>query len=77
MIVRHRAAGTSFGDCVMGSGEEYRRFATQCLQLAERTQDRRRKAALMAMAVAWVRLAEFIESPAILALKPPQDGDQR
>ena len=28
------------------------------------------------MAVAWERLAEFVESPAILALKQPKDGDQ-
>ncbi len=60
----------------MGSGEEYRRFAAECSQLAEKTNDLRRKAALMAMAVAWERLAEFIESPAILALRTSKDGDQ-
>jgi hypothetical protein len=60
----------------MGSGEEYRRFAAECLQLAEQTDDGGRKAALMAMAAAWQRLADFIESPAIVALKPSKDGDQ-
>jgi hypothetical protein len=60
----------------MGSGEEYRRLAAECLQLAQKADDLGRKAALMAMAAAWERLAEFIESPAILALRTPKDGDE-
>jgi hypothetical protein len=60
----------------MDSGEDYRRFAAECLQLAEQIEDPSRKAALQAMAVAWERLAEFVDSPAILALKRPKDGDQ-
>ncbi len=63
---------TSFEYYVMGSGEEYRRFAAECLKLAQQTHDSGRKTALMAMAIAWKRLAEFIESPAILALKHPR-----
>ncbi len=60
----------------MGSGDEYRRFADECLQLAERTHDADRKAALMMMVAAWERLAQFVDSPAILALKPSKDADQ-
>jgi hypothetical protein len=60
----------------MGSGEEYRRFAAECLQLAEQTKDPSRKAVLQAMAAAWERLAEFVDNPAILALNRPKDDDQ-
>jgi hypothetical protein len=61
----------------VGAGEEYRHFAAECLQLAEQIRDPDRKLALLAMAVAWQKLAEFIESPAIVALgNIPTDDDQ-
>lgn len=60
----------------MGSGEHYRRFAVECLQLAEQTKDLSSKAELQAMAVAWERLADFVGGPAIMALKRPESGDQ-
>jgi hypothetical protein len=59
----------------VGSGEEYRRFAGECLLLAEQLKDPSSKAALMSMATAWQRLAEFVERPAILTLKVPEGGD--
>lgn len=60
----------------MGSGEDYRRFAAECLQLAEKITDPERKIALQAMAVAWERLAAFVDRPAILALTRPEGGDR-
>lgn len=60
----------------MSSGEDYRRFAAECLQLSEQINDPSHKVALQAMAVAWERLAAFVERPAILALTRPEDGDR-
>jgi hypothetical protein len=42
----------------MGQGEKYRRNAAQCLEMAGVVKDPQSKASLMAMAQAWVRLAE-------------------
>jgi hypothetical protein len=46
----------------MGSGEDYRRFAAECLRLAKQISDPKEKAVLASMASAWIRLADFVAS---------------
>lgn len=61
----------------VNSSDIYRRFAAECVQLAKQIHDPSRKATLLAMAASWEKLAEWIDSPAILALKAKsKDGDQ-
>ena len=43
------------------SGEEYRRYAAECLQAAELVQDQASRGKLVDMAAAWLRLAEQAE----------------
>jgi hypothetical protein len=56
----------------LGRAQEYRWFATRCLEIVQRTADPRTKAAMLQMAQVWSRLAEqndpsvqhFPDSPA-------------
>jgi hypothetical protein len=59
----------------VGSGDVYRRYATECLLLAEQVDDPDRKAVLISMAAAWHKLAEFADGAAIIVM-PPEDGDR-
>jgi hypothetical protein len=60
----------------VGSGDEYLRFAAECIALAEKISDPSGRARLLAMALAWQKLADFINSAAILRLKVPDDDQQ-
>jgi hypothetical protein len=55
------------------AGEDYRRYAADCLKLADLITDQTSKAALHTMAAAWVRLAEQAErnSQTFLVYEPP------
>lgn len=46
---------------VMGKAEEYRRYAAECIRLAQQTSDPSEKNALLSMAASWRRLAEHAE----------------
>jgi hypothetical protein len=59
----------------VGSGDVYRRFAAECFLISEHTHDAKRKAALLAMASAWHKLAEFVDRAAVSALTPQERED--
>ncbi len=42
----------------MPSPEDYRRFAKECLEIAQSTKDEKARATLLQMAQVWFRLAE-------------------
>ena len=42
----------------MGKADEYRRFAQECLQIAETLNDLQSRAVMVQMAAAWLRWAE-------------------
>jgi hypothetical protein len=42
----------------MGRSDEYRRYATHCLEMANTVQDPKGRAALLQMAQVWLRLAQ-------------------
>jgi len=42
----------------MGRSDEYRRYATHCLELTSTLQDPKGRAALLQMAQVWLRLAQ-------------------
>jgi hypothetical protein len=46
----------------MGSAEDYRAFAAQCIELAQNVPDPADKARLMYMAQAWLDLASRLDS---------------
>ena len=45
----------------MGKAQDYRRYAAQCISLAQQAQAPEDKNALLSMASAWLRLAEHAE----------------
>jgi len=45
----------------MASADEYRRHASECVRLAQKTQSPGEKALLLRMAESWLRLAEQAE----------------
>jgi hypothetical protein len=45
----------------MGKAEQYRRYAAECIRLAQQAQEFSEKDSLLAMAEAWRRLAEHAE----------------
>jgi hypothetical protein len=45
----------------MTKGDEYRRYAAECLVLGQRRENAHDKARLIEMAAIWLRLAEFVE----------------
>jgi hypothetical protein len=55
----HRAGMDRKGP--MATGEQYRRFAHDCLKLAEGASERETRAAMLDLAQEWVRLAEQSE----------------
>ncbi len=46
----------------MGKAEQYRRYAAECIRLAQQSQYPQEKDTLLSMAAAWRRLAEHAES---------------
>ena len=42
----------------MGKSDEYRRFAQECLEIAETMEDEQSRASMIHMAQVWFRLAE-------------------
>jgi hypothetical protein len=46
----------------MGKAEQYRRYAGECIRLAQQSQNPHEKDTLLSMAAAWRRLAEHAES---------------
>jgi hypothetical protein len=46
----------------MGKAEQYRRYAGECIRLAQQSQHPQEKDVLLGMAAAWRRLAEHAES---------------
>src|SRR5258708_2615658 len=69
---RERAGGR-FGQrgSVMSSAERFRRYASECLKLAQSATNDSDKALLLHMAESWRRLAERAEAP-----KPHRTTDQ-
>lgn len=51
------------GETGLSKSEEYRRFARECLQMADEATDRRVHAIMIHMAQVWVRLAQEYETP--------------
>jgi hypothetical protein len=47
---------------VMANAEDHRRNASECLRMAQQTDDPIAKAVLLTMAERWLRLAQEIES---------------
>lgn len=45
----------------MGKAEDYRRYAAECIRLAQQTNEASEKDALLSMAASWRRLAEHAE----------------
>jgi len=45
----------------MGKAEEYRRYAAECIRLAQQSPNPPEKDVLLSMAAAWRRLAEHAE----------------
>jgi hypothetical protein len=60
----------------VNSAEAYRRFAAECVLLANRSHDPDSKAALLEMATAWQTLAQFVENRVNATFKVPDGGDQ-
>jgi len=52
------------GETGLSKSEQYRRFARECLEMAEEATDRRVRALMIHMAQAWVGLAQRHEAPA-------------
>ncbi len=52
----------------MGKAEQYRRYAGECIRLAQQSQHPQEKDVLLGMAAAWRRLAEHVESTAARGL---------
>jgi hypothetical protein len=52
----------------MGKSDEYRRFATECLELASTFQSPEAQAVLLHMAQVWMRLADREDAPSITAV---------
>ena len=48
----------------MASVDAYRRYAAQCVRIAQQTENPSDKALLLGMAEAWLRLAEFAKETA-------------
>lgn len=48
----------------MGRAQQYRSFATRCLEIARVTADRQTKATMLQMAQVWSRLSDEIETAA-------------
>ncbi len=46
----------------MGKAEQYRRYAAECIRLAQQSPSPPEKSILLSMAAAWRRLAEHAES---------------
>jgi hypothetical protein len=65
----------------MANGIEYRRYAEECLRLAEQAGSPEAKSVLMMMAGAWHRLAQHLENsgrPAgVVAAGPVERRDRR
>lgn len=47
---------------LMGKAEQYRKYAAECIRLAQQSPDPAEKNILLSMAAAWRRLAEHAES---------------
>jgi len=56
----------------MAKADEYRRYASECVRLAQHTSGTAEKALLLQMAETWRRLAERAD-----ARKPDDDGAER
>jgi hypothetical protein len=50
------------GVCGMGRSQEYRLFASRCLEIARATADDQTRAVMLQMAQVWSRLADEIEA---------------
>jgi hypothetical protein len=61
-LARPRSGGRK-GNGVMAKPEDYRRYAAECLRLAQRIENWPEKAMLLQMAETWRRLAEQAERP--------------
>lgn len=60
----------------MTKSEQYRRFARECLEMADEAMDRRVQSLMIHMAEVWVRLAQKYEAPQQHeALTEQQTGD--
>jgi hypothetical protein len=46
----------------VGKAEQYRRYAGECIRLAQQSQNPQEKDTLLSMAAAWRRLAEHAEN---------------
>lgn len=55
---------SAVGETGLSKSEQYRRFARECLGMAEEASDRRVQALMIHMAQVWVRLAQQHEAPA-------------
>jgi hypothetical protein len=51
-----------FGDCSMGSADEYREYVEQCIVLASNCENPGDKVRLLQMAQAWRELADKLET---------------
>ena len=52
------------GETGLSKSEQYRRFARECLRMADEATDHRVQALMIHMAQVWVRLAQRHEAPA-------------
>lgn len=52
------------GETGLSKSEQYRRFARECLKMADEASDHRVQALMIHMAQVWVRLAQQHEAPA-------------
>lgn len=58
----------------MGTTQDHRRYAEQCVAMAQRSEDESDKALWITLAQSWVRLAEYVDH-AEADLAPSMDGD--
>lgn len=58
----------------MGTTQDHRRYAEECVAMARRSEDDNDKVLWLALAQSWVRLAEHV-AHAEATLEPPEGGE--
>ncbi len=61
---------------LMGTTQDHRRFAEECVAMARRSDDDNDKALWLTLAQSWVRLAEHAARSETSAARSPDEGDE-
>jgi hypothetical protein len=60
----------------MASADQYRRYAAECIRVAQQATDPTDKLVLLQMAETWRRLAERADASNRVAVEPDQSGQE-